>query len=61
MAKPKHVFRWVSLVSGVSIVSLALIDGYNNLLPHLDSQWLLGAGVVLIGLAARKSVVNIPK
>ena len=53
--KPKHVFRSVSLITGVLLVIFGLLDGYNNWLQYLDAQWLLGAGVALIALAARKS------
>ena len=59
--KPKHIFRSISLVVGVALVLCALIDGRINWLPHLDAQWLLAAGVVLIALAARKSVMELPK
>lgn len=61
MVKPKHYFRAVALGSGVLVILLALIDGYSNLLPYIDAQWLLGAGVILVGIAARKSPVQVSK
>ncbi|WP_261818218.1 hypothetical protein [Vibrio gallicus] len=61
MIRPKHVFRAVCLCCGVALTVLALVDGYNDFLKHLDSQWILGAGVILIGVAARKAAVTLPK
>ena len=59
--KAKHVFRSGSSVAGFILVACALVDGRNDWLPHLDAQWLLAAGVVLIGLAARKTAVKLPQ
>ncbi len=61
LMKPKHIFRSVSLFTGVFLVICAIVDGWNNWLPHLDSQWLLAAGIVLIALAARKAFMDLPK
>lgn len=59
--EPKHIFRAISLFIGSALVLCALVDGRINWLPHLDAQWLLAAGVVLIALAARKSAMKLPK
>jgi len=40
--KTKHKIRLISVVAGVSLIGCGLVDGYNNFLPHLDAQWLLG-------------------
>ena len=53
--KPKHYFRSVCVLAGLVLVACGLIDGYSNVLPYLDAQWLLGAGVALVALAARKA------
>jgi hypothetical protein len=58
--KPKHIFRSVSLLTGIILILCALFDGKTNWLPYLDAQWLLAAGIALVALAARKSGVKIP-
>lgn len=59
--KPKHIFRSVSLLVGVILVICALVDGRTDWLPHIEAQWLLAAGIVLIALASRKSAMQLPK
>ena len=52
--KPRHYYRLVSLITGILLVILAILDGWKTLLPNLEAQWLLGAGTILIVAAARK-------
>lgn len=52
--KPKHWFRLVSQVAGISLLVIGLADGKSDFLPDLDPPWLLVGGVVLVALGARK-------
>ncbi|OCH11863.1 hypothetical protein A6E03_18985 [Aliivibrio sp. 1S128] len=56
--KNKHKLRYGSSVFGILLIFIALIDGYCDFLPYLDSAWLLASGVLLVGLSARKPVGN---
>ncbi|MCH7650667.1 MAG: hypothetical protein IIA63_05830 [Nitrospinae bacterium] len=52
--KPKHWFRLVSLIIGVILIILGLVDGKENYFEHLDAEWLVVSGVILVAVAARK-------
>mgnify|MGYP003671457710 CR=1 FL=1 len=52
--KPKHWYRLASLISGIALIVLGLVDGKINYFAFLDAEWLLVAGVVLVAAGARK-------
>lgn len=52
--KPKHWFRLVSLIIGVILIILGLLDAIENYFEDLDAGWLLVSGVILVVVAARK-------
>ena len=52
--RPKHWYRLASLIIGVILVIFGLVDGKENYFEHLDAEWLVVSGVILVAVAARK-------
>lgn len=57
--KPKHWYRLGSQTIGIVLIILGLFDGKSNEFEHLDAEWLLLSGVVLVAASARKLPTSI--
>ncbi len=52
--KEKHKFRWISATVGILLLGAGIADAITNILPYLETTWLIVGGVILVALAARK-------
>ena len=54
--RPRHWYRLASLIIGVILVIFGLVDGKENYFEHLDAEWLVVSGVILVAVAASLTV-----
>ena len=52
--EPRHYLRAASVIIGVILIGCGILDGWQNIFPHLDAGWLIGGGVIAVVVGARR-------